>query len=115
MINFVKTAFFEQHNCTSKDAQQKYNSRASQLYREKLHQAAIKAQRTHGSKIHIDEAPKEVTSKAHEETDFFQENTSVQAEPKLNNYDSFNVRPSEPDNDISEKNYEIVKSSGLLN
>ena len=47
----IKTAFFEQHNCTTKDSQQKYNSRAAQLYREKLHQSAVKAQRTYGTKV----------------------------------------------------------------
>ena len=44
-------AFFEQQNCTTKDSQQKYNSRAAQMYREKLHQLALKAQRTHGTKV----------------------------------------------------------------
>jgi hypothetical protein len=42
-----------------------------------------------------------VTTKASEEVDFFQENTSVQAVPSKNNYDSFNVQVSEPDVDIS--------------
>ena len=46
-----KSTFFAQHNCTSKDAQQKYNSRAAQMYREKLSQSAIKAQRTYGTKV----------------------------------------------------------------
>jgi len=53
--NANATTFFEQHNCTTKDSQQKYNSRAAQLYREKLHQAALKAQRTYGTKIVIDD------------------------------------------------------------
>ncbi|RWS16508.1 ADP-ribosylation factor GTPase-activating protein 2-like protein [Dinothrombium tinctorium] len=46
--------FFQQHNVTTKDAQQKYNSRAAQLYREKLSQSAISAMRQHGTKLFID-------------------------------------------------------------
>lgn len=37
----------------SKDAQQKYNSRASQLYREKLLQSAKQAMKTYGTQVYI--------------------------------------------------------------
>jgi len=52
----------------------KYNSRASQLYREKLHQAAAQAMRLHGTKLHIDSgAADEETANGNNEKqkDFF--------------------------------------------
>lgn len=46
--------FFRSQNCTTTDTQMKYNSRAAQLYREKLHHSAAQAMRLHGTKVHID-------------------------------------------------------------
>ncbi|XP_050721378.1 ADP-ribosylation factor GTPase-activating protein 2-like isoform X2 [Eriocheir sinensis] len=48
--------FFQQHNCTTSDAQQKYNSRAAQLYREKLSQMSQQAMRIHGTRMKLDSA-----------------------------------------------------------
>ncbi|KRG06733.1 ADP-ribosylation factor GTPase-activating protein 2 isoform X3 [Drosophila mojavensis] len=43
--------FFRAHNCTSSDAQIKYNSRAAQLYRDKLAALAQQAMKVHGTKL----------------------------------------------------------------
>ena len=49
--NAKASTFVRSHNCLTTDTQQKYNSRAAQLYREKLHQAAAQAMRIHGDKV----------------------------------------------------------------
>ncbi|CAL8081850.1 unnamed protein product [Orchesella dallaii] len=62
-------AFFSQHHCTTSDSTQKYNSRAAQLYREKLNQLVSKHNKLHGYKIVFEsDEPTEPTT----EKDFFE-------------------------------------------
>jgi len=69
--NAKASSFFRQQNANSTDTQQKYNSRAAQLYREKLHQAAAQAMRLHGTKLHIDTGTELETQQQPKEEDFF--------------------------------------------
>ncbi|KAJ9581979.1 hypothetical protein L9F63_003669, partial [Diploptera punctata] len=69
--------FFRQHNCTTTDAQQKYASRAAQLYREKLHQIATQAMRLHGTKLHLDTPTETSQTEEKKEVDFFAEHTAI--------------------------------------
>lgn len=72
--------FFTQHNCTTSDAQQKYNSRAAQLYREKLSQMAQQAMRIHGTRVNIDVGNNEgAVQEEKKEVDFFEEHVNYAA------------------------------------
>jgi ADP-ribosylation factor GTPase-activating protein 2/3 len=74
--NANAAAHFQQQNCLTKDSKEKYNSRAAQTYRERLHQSAAKIQRTFGTKLHIDDSfNSEKAPREAKETDFFQEAT----------------------------------------
>merc|ERR1712192_125643 len=48
-----------------------YNSRASQLYREKLHSIAAQAMRVHGTKLHLEGANETTEQKEEKQDDFF--------------------------------------------
>jgi len=75
--NAKASTFFRSHNCLTTDTQQKYNSRAAQLYREKLHQVAAQAMRIHGDKLHIETAAgEEDLDTGKEEEDFFSSHSS---------------------------------------
>jgi len=65
------SSFFTQHNSTSSDAQQKYNSRAAHLYREKLNQIVAKYNKIHGNKIVFDDDHSK--SPVEKDADFFDE------------------------------------------
>lgn len=49
----LKTAFFRQHGCSTNDTNAKYNSRAAQMYREKIRQQANAALSKYGTDVSI--------------------------------------------------------------
>ncbi|NWH86896.1 ARFG3 protein, partial [Aegithalos caudatus] len=78
--NANASAFFHQHGCTTNDTNAKYNSRAAQLYKEKIKSLATQATRKHGTDLWTDgcgmpPAP----SQNKEEEDFFASHVSTKA------------------------------------
>ncbi|XP_076970710.1 ADP-ribosylation factor GTPase-activating protein 2 isoform X2 [Tamandua tetradactyla] len=74
--NANATAFFRQHGCTANDANTKYNSRAAQMYREKIRQLGSAALARHGTDLWIDNmsgAPSHSPEK--KDSDFFTEHS----------------------------------------
>ena len=66
--------YFLEHGAVKHDSQQKYNSRAAQMYRSKLLNQCHHALRTYGTKLHIDQHS-EKTCPAQPDNDFFAEHT----------------------------------------
>ncbi|XP_042259833.1 ADP-ribosylation factor GTPase-activating protein 3 isoform X1 [Thunnus maccoyii] len=70
--NASAIGFFNQHGCTVSAANAKYNSRAAQLYREKIKTLATQATRRHGTELWLDsQAPLSPTSPEDKQVDFF--------------------------------------------
>ncbi|XP_077255855.1 ADP-ribosylation factor GTPase activating protein 3 isoform X1 [Temnothorax americanus] len=120
--------FFSQHNCTTSDAQQKYNSRAAMMYREKLGQASAQAMRRYGTKVsfptsknktmlHLEEGTEIVTEEAnepdffkqHENLDLLQNEMIILTEEKA----FFASNATVPSNDSIEKSTPEVVSNSL--
>ncbi|KAM8973372.1 ADP-ribosylation factor GTPase-activating protein 3 isoform 2-T2 [Pelodytes ibericus] len=72
--------FFRQHGCTTNDTNAKYNSRASQLYREKIKSQASLATRKHGTDLWIDGCAVPPLSPQPKEEDFFAAHVDVAAD-----------------------------------
>uniref|UniRef100_A0A2R9AEL5 ADP-ribosylation factor GTPase-activating protein 2 n=1 Tax=Pan paniscus TaxID=9597 RepID=A0A2R9AEL5_PANPA len=79
--NANATAFFRQHGCTANDANTKYNSRAAQMYREKIRQLGSAALARHGTDLWIDNMSSAVPNHSPEkkDSDFFTEHTQPPA------------------------------------
>ncbi|XP_063403769.1 ADP-ribosylation factor GTPase-activating protein 2-like isoform X1 [Mytilus trossulus] len=111
--NANATHFFRQHGCTSSDSQQKYHSRAAELYKGKLHSLATQAMKLHGTKVHI-ESHHDSTSPVHKEVDFFDAHTEDK-EPDLiqdNQKLTFTSEPKPIKNGSLSKAEEIDPSEG---
>ncbi|XP_038663168.1 ADP-ribosylation factor GTPase-activating protein 2 [Scyliorhinus canicula] len=70
--NATAAAFFHLHGCMTKDTNAKYNSRAAQLYREKVKTAATAAVEKYGTELWIDGCGTSPSpSLGQDESDFF--------------------------------------------
>ncbi|CAO2601427.1 ADP-ribosylation factor GTPase-activating protein 3, partial [Lemmus lemmus] len=69
--NSNASSFFHQHGCTTSDTNAKYNSRAAQLYREKIKSLATQATRKHGTDLWLDSCAAPPVSPPPKEEDFF--------------------------------------------
>ncbi|XP_074481124.1 ADP-ribosylation factor GTPase-activating protein 3 [Sebastes fasciatus] len=70
--NASAITFFSQHGCTTNAANTKYNSRAAQLYKDKIKTLATQATRRHGTELWLDsQAPLSPTSPDDKQVDFF--------------------------------------------
>ncbi|CAJ0925953.1 unnamed protein product [Ranitomeya imitator] len=69
--NTNAAVFFRQHGCSTNDTNAKYNSRASNLYREKIKTLATQATRKHGTDLWIDGSGAPPLSPKEKEEDFF--------------------------------------------
>ncbi|KAM9204524.1 ADP-ribosylation factor GTPase-activating protein 3 [Mergus octosetaceus] len=74
--NANASAFFHQHGCTTSDTNAKYNSRAAQLYKEKIKSLATQATRKHGTDLWTDGCGMPPVSPQHKEEDFFASHVS---------------------------------------
>ncbi|XP_031339946.1 ADP-ribosylation factor GTPase-activating protein 2 isoform X2 [Photinus pyralis] len=90
--------FFTQHNCVTTDAQKKYNSRAAQLYREKIQQLAFKATQNN-SELHIHPS---VEEKEEKEVDFFTEQNTLVSH-HTTTFDETKTEQKTSESDISHK------------
>lgn len=82
--NAKAAQFFRQHNCNTTDAQQKYNSRAAQLYKDKLTHLAQQSLQLHGTTLHIDHTHEHhAESNKNEEIDFFADCANFETSPTV--------------------------------
>ncbi|XP_024435322.2 ADP-ribosylation factor GTPase-activating protein 3 isoform X1 [Desmodus rotundus] len=74
--NANAASFFHQHGCATSDTNAKYNSRAAQLYRDRIKALASQATRKHGTDLWLDSCAVPPSSPTPKEEDFFASHAS---------------------------------------
>ncbi|KAM6162268.1 ADP-ribosylation factor GTPase-activating protein 3 isoform 2-T2 [Erethizon dorsatum] len=74
--NASASSFFHQHGCATNDTNAKYNSRAAQLYKERIKSLASQATRKHGTDLWLDSCVLPPSSPPPKEEDFFASHVS---------------------------------------
>uniref|UniRef100_A0A452V3I7 ADP-ribosylation factor GTPase-activating protein 3 n=1 Tax=Ursus maritimus TaxID=29073 RepID=A0A452V3I7_URSMA len=74
--NANASSFFHQHGCATNDTNAKYNSRAAQLYRERIKSLASQATRKHGTDLWLDSCVVPPLTPPPKEEDFFASHAS---------------------------------------
>ncbi|XP_053517865.1 ADP-ribosylation factor GTPase-activating protein 3 isoform X2 [Artibeus jamaicensis] len=74
--NANAASFFHQHGCATSDTNAKYNSRAAQLYRDRIKSLASQATRKHGTDLWLDSCAVPPLSPVPKEEDFFASHAS---------------------------------------
>jgi ADP-ribosylation factor GTPase-activating protein 2/3 len=112
--NSNATQFFTQHNCITTDAQKKYNSRAAQLYKDKLHQTAVSSLRTN-TQLHVH--PHVEENSGEKEVDFFseQENFAIPDAPQQHQRKIEESQSLQKDNGDPEEGPTVDLGSSLTN
>ncbi|EEB13847.1 ADP-ribosylation factor GTPase-activating protein, putative [Pediculus humanus corporis] len=109
--------FFRQHNCHTTDAQQKYTSRAAQLYKDKLKQAAVQAMKIHGTKLHLEPSNEKPEDNVVKEIDFFEEhstaNDNFDESFTSHNLNDFGGRINKPNNNNANVNANLSQDGGF--
>ena len=91
--------FFTQHNCITSDSQKKFNSRAANLYREKINQLALKAMQNN-TQLHIHPSVEE--KEEEKEVDFFADQDNF-ASSNLCSFEETRTEQKRQDPDLSQK------------
>lgn len=76
--NANASSFFHQHGCDTSDTNAKYNSRAAQLYKERIKWLASQATRKHGTDLWLDSCAAPCLSPTPKEEDFFATHASAE-------------------------------------
>lgn len=90
--NANASSFFHQHGCATSDTNAKYNSRAAQLYRERVKSLASQATRKHGTDLWLDSCVVPPSSPPPKEEDFF----AAHASPEVSSPAWASAQPEPP-------------------